>query len=38
MEFEKIIRNNKDIVHVIDERVVISDAQSAIDLMMTVNY
>lgn len=38
MEFEKIIRNNKDIVHVIDEGVVIPDAQSAIDLMMTVNY
>lgn len=38
MEFEKIIRNNIEIIHVIDEGIVISDAQSAIDLMMTVNY
>lgn len=38
MQIEKIIKNDKVIAHVKAEEIVINDAQSALDLMMTVKY
>ena len=38
MKIEKLIYNDVQIVHVISEEVLITDTQSATDLMMTVAY
>ena len=38
MQIEKIIENSIDIAHIVANDIVISDLQSAIDLMMTVKY
>lgn len=38
MQIEKIVRNNSEVAHVIDNNIVINDLQSAIDVMMTVKY
>lgn len=38
MQIEKIVRNNSEVAHVIDNNIVINDSQSAIDVMMTVKY
>lgn len=38
MKIEKIIKNNIEIAHVTSDETVISDAQDAVDLMMTVKY
>lgn len=38
MKVETILRNNVEVAHVAAEDGVIADAQSAIDLMMTVKY
>lgn len=38
MQIEKIIENNVEIAHIVADNIVIGDAQSAIDLIMTVNY
>lgn len=38
MIIEKISKNNVDIAHIVADEIIITDLQSAIDLMMTVNY
>ena len=38
MQIEKIVRNNSEVAHVIDNNIIINDSQSAIDVMMTVKY
>ena len=38
MKIEKITKNKIDVAHVISDETVIYDPQSALDLMMTVNY
>jgi len=38
MQIEKIVGNNIEVAHVVADNIVISDLQSAIDLMMTVKY
>lgn len=38
MQIEKITRNNTVIAHVTDSEIIISDLQSAIDVMMSVKY
>lgn len=38
MQIEKIVRNNSEVAHVIDNNIIINDSQSAIDVMMTVQY
>lgn len=38
MQIEKIVRNNSEVAHVIDNNIIINDLQSAIDVMMTVKY
>ncbi len=38
MKIEKITKNKIDVAHVISNEKVIYDPQSALDLMMTVNY
>lgn len=38
MQIEKIIENDIEIAHIVANDIVISDLQSAIDLMMTVKY
>ncbi len=38
MQIEKIIKNNVEIAHIKSNEIVINDLQSALDLMMTVNY
>lgn len=38
MNIEKITKNNIEIAHIVANEMVISDLQSAIDLMMTVKY
>ena len=38
MQIERIIENDIEIAHIISNDIVISDLQSAIDLMMTVKY
>lgn len=38
MQIEKLIENSIDIAHIVAKDIVISDLQSAIDLMMTVKY
>ncbi len=38
MQIEKIIKNNVEVAHVIADDIVITDIQSAIDLMMNVKY
>ncbi len=38
MKIKKITKNKIDVAHVISDETVIYDPQSALDLMMTVNY
>ena len=38
MQIEKIVKNNSEVAHVIDNNIVINDSQSAIDVMMTAKY
>ena len=38
MQIEKIIENDIEIAHIVANDIVISDLQSAIDLMMTVKF
>lgn len=38
MQIEKIVRNNSEVAHIIDNNIIINDSQSAIDVMMTVKY
>ncbi len=38
MEIQKITANNAQIAHVVSNEIIIDDLQTAIDLMMTVNY
>ena len=38
MQIEKITKNSTQIAHVVASEIVISDTQSAVDLMMTVKY
>ncbi len=38
MKIEKIIYKNTEIAHIMSDEPIITDAQSAIDLMMTANY
>ncbi len=38
MQIEKIVKNNIEIAHIVAKEIVITDLQSAIDLMMTVKY
>lgn len=38
MKTEKIIKNNTEIINIFYDEVLIKDAQSAVDLMMTVKY
>lgn len=38
MKIETILRNNVEVAHVAGEKDVITDAQSAMELMMLVNY
>lgn len=38
MQVEKIIENDIEIAHIVANDIVISDLQSAVDLMMTVKY
>ena len=38
MKIEKIIYKNTEIAHIMYDEPIITDAQSAIDLMMTANY
>lgn len=38
MQIETITKSNLQIAHIIADEIVVSDAQSAIDLMMTVKY
>lgn len=38
MKIEKITKNNIDVAHVMAEEILITDVQSALDLMMTVCY
>ncbi len=38
MEIQKITANNTQIAHVVSNEIIIDDLQTAIDLMMTVNY
>lgn len=38
MQIEKISENNVEIVHIVAKETVIRDLQSALDLMMTVQY
>lgn len=38
MEIQKITTNNTQIAHVVANEIIIDDLQTAIDLMMTVNY
>lgn len=38
MRIEKIIENNIEIAHIVSNDIVISDLQSAIDLIMSVKY
>lgn len=38
MQIEKIVGNHIEVAHVVADNIVISDLQSAIDLMMTVKY
>lgn len=38
MQIEKIVRNNSEVAHVIDNNIIINDSQSAIDVMMAVKY
>lgn len=38
MQIEKITKNNVEVAHVVADEIVISDPQSALDLMMSVKY
>ncbi len=38
MKIEKITKNNIDVAHIMAEEILITDVQSALDLMMTVCY
>lgn len=38
MQIEKITRNNVEVAHIIADELIITDMQSAVDLMMTVKY
>ncbi len=38
MTIRKITKDNVEIAHIVADEIVISDLQSAVDLMMTVNY
>lgn len=38
MRIEKIVKNNIEVAHIVADNIIISDLQSAIDLMMTVKY
>lgn len=38
MQIEKIEKNNISVAHIVADGIVISDLQSAVDLMMTVKY
>lgn len=38
MNIKKITKNHIDIAHIIADEIVITNLQSAIDLMMTINY
>lgn len=38
MQIEKIVGNHIEVAHVLADNIVISDLQSAVDLMMTVKY
>lgn len=38
MKIKKIIRNNIEIAHIVADEIILTDFQSAVDLMMTANY
>ncbi len=38
MKIDKIVQNNIEVAHVITDKVIICDVESAVDLMMTVKY
>ncbi len=38
MQIEKIVENNIDVAHIVANEILINDLQSAVDLMMSVEY